>query len=41
MFCLSTDANRVTFDMNLDSVARSGVRVSPKVLELARKRSTP
>lgn len=41
MFCLSTDANRVTFDMNLDSVARSGVRVSPKVLELARKRSMP
>jgi hypothetical protein len=41
MFCLSTDNNRVTFDMNLDSVARSGVRVSPKVLELARKRGTP
>jgi hypothetical protein len=41
MFCLTTDASRVAFDMNLDSVARSGVRVSPKVLELARKRSTP
>jgi hypothetical protein len=42
MFCLSTDKkNRVAFDMNLDSVARSGVRVSPKVLELARKRSAP
>ncbi|CAB3746031.1 YfiR family protein [Paraburkholderia solisilvae] len=41
MFCLSADRNRVKFDMNLDSVARSGVRVSPKVLELARKRSTP
>jgi hypothetical protein len=41
MFCLTTDKNRVAFDMNLDSVARSGVRVSPKVLELARKRSTP
>ncbi|WP_175228395.1 YfiR family protein [Paraburkholderia humisilvae] len=41
MFCLSTSKNRVTFDMNLDSVARSGVRVSPQVLELARKRSTP
>ncbi|MFC0397642.1 YfiR family protein [Paraburkholderia rhizosphaerae] len=40
MFCVRADKHRVTFDMNLDSVARSGVRVSPKVLELARKRST-
>jgi hypothetical protein len=41
MFCLNLDADRVTFDMNLDNVARSGVRVSPKVLELAHKRSAP
>jgi hypothetical protein len=38
MFCLSDDAGRVTFDINLDSVARSGVRVSPNVLRLAHKR---
>ena len=41
MFCLHVDGYRVRFDMNLDSVARSGVRVSPKVLELALKRSAP
>jgi hypothetical protein len=38
MFCLNDDAGRVTFDINLDSVARSGVRVSPNVLGLAHKR---
>jgi YfiR/HmsC-like len=37
MFCLNNDAGRVTFDINLDSVARSGVRVSPNVLRLAHK----
>lgn len=37
MFCLNIGADRVTFDINLDRVARSSVRVSPSVLKLARK----
>jgi len=37
MFCLNIGADRVTFDVNLDRVARSSVRVSPSVLKLARK----
>ncbi|AKM32632.1 hypothetical protein AB870_07445 [Pandoraea faecigallinarum] len=41
MFCLNVDADRVTFDINLDTVARSGVRVHPNVLKLARKPGTP
>lgn len=41
MFCLNVDAERVTFDINLDTVARSGVRVHPNVLKLARKPGTP
>ncbi|ALS59052.1 YfiR family protein [Pandoraea norimbergensis] len=41
MFCLNIDADRVTFDINLDTVARSGVRVHPNVLKLARKPGTP
>ncbi|VVE63879.1 hypothetical protein PAN31117_01391 [Pandoraea anapnoica] len=41
MFCLNIDADRVTFDINLDTVARSGVRVHPNVLKLARKPATP
>ncbi|VVE14597.1 hypothetical protein PCE31106_02805 [Pandoraea cepalis] len=41
MFCLNVDTERVTFDINLDTVARSGVRVHPNVLKLARKPGTP
>ncbi|QHE93928.1 YfiR family protein [Pandoraea fibrosis] len=41
MFCLNVDPDRVTFDINLDTVARSGVRVHPNVLKLARKPGTP
>lgn len=41
MFCMNVVDARVTFDINLDSVSRSGVRVSPKVLELAHKLRTP
>ena len=41
MFCLNVDADRVTFDINLDTVARSGVRVHPNVLKLARRPGTP
>lgn len=41
MFCLNVDGERVTFDINLDAVARSGVRVHPNVLSLARRPVTP
>jgi Predicted SAM-dependent methyltransferase len=41
MFCLNLDDERVTFDINLDAVARSGVRVHPNVLKLARPPLTP
>ncbi|WP_028207341.1 YfiR family protein [Paraburkholderia nodosa] len=41
MFCLNVDVERVTFDINLDAVARSGVRVHPNVLNLARRPVTP
>ncbi|WP_175750801.1 YfiR family protein [Burkholderia anthina] len=41
MFCLTVDRERVTFDINLDAVARSGVRVHPNVLNLARRPLTP
>jgi hypothetical protein len=38
MFCLDIRADQVSFAVNLDSVARSGVRVHPRVLDLARRR---
>ncbi|RKP47605.1 YfiR family protein [Trinickia fusca] len=41
MFCLNVDGERVTFDINLDAVERSGVRVHPNVLNLARRPVTP
>ncbi|MGU7782208.1 YfiR family protein [Burkholderia sp. PU8-34] len=41
MFCLNVDGERVTFDINLDAVARSGVRVHPNVLNLSRRPVTP
>ncbi|WP_158602010.1 YfiR family protein [Pararobbsia silviterrae] len=41
MFCIHVDDVRVSFDINLDSISRGGVRVSPRVLELARKLGTP
>ncbi|MCP3711120.1 YfiR family protein [Paraburkholderia sp. CNPSo 3274] len=41
MFCLNVAGERVTFDINLDAVARSGVRVHPNVLNLARRPVTP
>ena len=41
MFCLNVDGERITFDINLDAVARSGVRVHPNVLNLARRPVTP
>lgn len=41
MFCLTVEGEHVTFDINLDAVARSGVRVHPNVLNLARRTLTP
>lgn len=35
MFCLLFGADSLNFRMNLDSVARSGIRVDPRVLRLA------
>lgn len=40
MFCLQVQGSQVSFQINLDSVARSGVRVSPKVLQLGRRKET-
>ncbi|MEH3087860.1 MAG: YfiR family protein [Xylophilus ampelinus] len=41
MFCLDVRAGGVGFESNLDSVARSGVRVNPRVLQLSRRRGAP
>lgn len=41
MFCITVEGERVTFDINLDAVARSGVRVHPNVLNLARRPVAP
>ncbi|WP_179221682.1 YfiR family protein [Inquilinus limosus] len=40
MFCLQVRGTQVSFQINLDSVARGGVRVSPKVLQLGRRKET-
>ncbi|MGE7991876.1 YfiR family protein [Pseudomonas sp. NPDC089554] len=39
LFCLRVADQQVTFDVNLDSVARSGVRIHPSVLQLSRRRA--
>ncbi|KIH85447.1 YfiR family protein [Pseudomonas batumici] len=39
LFCLRVADNQVSFEVNLDSVARSGVRIHPSVLQLSRRRS--
>lgn len=39
LFCLHVGDEQVTFDVNLDSVARSGVRIHPSVLQLSRRRA--
>lgn len=41
MFCLNIEDGLVTFDVNLDAVARSGVKVHPHVLKLGRRTSRP
>ncbi|WP_277587814.1 YfiR family protein [Pseudomonas chlororaphis] len=38
LFCLRVSDNQVSFEVNLDSVARSGVRIHPSVLQLSRRR---
>ena len=39
LFCLHVGDEQVSFDVNLDSVARSGVRIHPSVLQLSRRRA--
>lgn len=39
LFCLRVGDQQVTFEVNLDSVARSGVRIHPSVLQLSRRRA--
>lgn len=39
LFCLRVSDSHVAFDVNLDSVARSGVRIHPSVLQLSRRRA--
>ncbi|AMB87273.1 hypothetical protein AWM79_19035 [Pseudomonas agarici] len=39
LFCLRVADNQVSFEVNLDSVARSGVRIHPSVLQLFRRRA--
>ena len=38
MFCLDVAGGSVGFELNLDSMARSGVRVNPRVLSLSRRK---
>ncbi|MMZ66756.1 hypothetical protein D1872_292790 [compost metagenome] len=40
-FCLQIEDDRVSFKVNLDALARSGVRINPNVLQLARKQVPP
>ncbi|MCW2268303.1 hypothetical protein D3C77_93350 [compost metagenome] len=39
VFCLRVSDQQVAFEVNLDSVARSGVRIHPSVLQLSRRRA--
>ena len=39
LFCLRVADEQVSFEVNLDSVARSGVRIHPSVLQLSRRRA--
>ncbi|MHC8316309.1 YfiR family protein [Pseudomonas sp. LB3P31] len=38
LFCLRVSDDQVSFEVNLDSVARSGVRIHPSVLQLSRRK---
>ncbi|WP_077048019.1 YfiR family protein [Pseudomonas sp. KK4] len=39
LFCLRVSDDQVSFEVNLDSVARSGVRIHPSVLQLSRRKT--
>ena len=39
LFCLRVADEQVSFEVNLDSVARSGMRIHPSVLQLSRRRA--
>lgn len=39
LFCLHVSDQQVSFEVNLDSVSRSGVRIHPSVLQLSRRRA--
>jgi len=41
MFCLRFAEKRISFDLNIDAVARSGLRVDPKVLLLGYRADRP
>ena len=41
MFCLQLQASNVGFELNLDAMARSGVRVNPRVFGLIRRKEAP
>lgn len=40
MFCLRRDGGAVTFSTNIDMIARGGVRINPRVLQLGRRPAT-
>lgn len=41
MFCLRLHETQVGFDVNLDAIARSGLRVHPNALQIARRKLAP
>ncbi|MGP1628954.1 MAG: YfiR family protein [Giesbergeria sp.] len=41
MFCVDVLEGEVGFEVNLDSLARSGVNVNPRVLQLGRRKAAP
>ncbi|WP_432257577.1 YfiR family protein [Cupriavidus sp. TMH.W2] len=41
MFCLNIRDNQVSFRVNLDALARSGVHMHPSVLQLGRRKGAP
>jgi hypothetical protein len=41
MFCLRLTEAQIGFDVNLDAIARSGLRVHPNALQIARRKGPP
>ena len=41
MFCLRLNEAQIGFDVNLDAIARSGLRVHPNALQIARRKGPP